>query len=61
MALWIEATDGVSVQRRKLKDHVSLDRAIEIARDRAENDYLGLDFFVVDECGNELFSVCYEG
>ena len=58
MALWIEATDGVSVQRRKLKDHVSLDRAIEIARNCSENDFLGLDFFIVDEAGNDLFSIC---
>ena len=55
--LKIEAFDGVSSQVRKFKPHVTLERAIEICKEHANNDYLGLTYSVLDENDNELFSI----
>lgn len=51
----IEATNGVDNQYKKLKPGMTLEEAKQKMIDLFQEDYLGLDYYLLDENGNELF------
>ena len=53
----IEITDGITRQTRKLKENVSIDRAKELLKELFEDDYLGLDYYLLDDVDNEILAL----
>ena len=53
----IEITDGITRQTRKLKDNMSIDRAKELLKELFEDDYLGLDYYLLDDADNEILAM----
>ncbi len=53
----IEITDGITRQTRKLKDNMSIDRAKELLKELFEDDYLGLDYYLLDDADNEILAL----
>ena len=51
---FIEISDGVNRQVRKLKDGTSKDRAMQILQRLAENDESCLAYTLLDESENEI-------
>ena len=51
---FIEISDGVNRQVRKLKDGTSKDRAMQILQRLAENDESCLAYSLLDESENEI-------
>lgn len=51
---FIEISDGVNRQTRKLKDGTSRDRAMEVLQRLAENDESFLIYSLLDEFENEI-------
>ena len=53
----IEITDGITRQTRKLKDNMSIDRAKELLKELFEDDYLVLDYYLLDDADNEILAM----
>lgn len=53
----IEITDGITRQTRKLKENISIDRAKELLKELFEDDYLGLDYYLLDDADNEILAL----
>lgn len=51
----IETTNGVDNQYKKFKPGTTLEEAKQKMIDLFQEDYLGLDYYLLDEHGNELF------
>lgn len=61
MALYkIEATDGISTQTMKFKKPVTLEVAKEKLQQLFEDDYLGLDYYLLDSADNEIMALIQE-
>lgn len=53
----IEITDGITRQTRKLKENMSIDKAKELLKELFEDDYLGLDYYLLDDADNEILAL----
>ena len=53
----IEITDGITRQTRKLKENMSIERAKELLKELFEDDYLGLDYYLLDDADNEILAL----
>lgn len=52
--MYIVASDGVTTQVRKLKATVSLPKAKMLVENLRDTDYLGLEYWLEDDDGNEI-------
>ena len=48
------ATDGVTTQKAKLKSNIQRREAEAIIEEIFEDDYLGLNYYLEDDNGNEI-------
>jgi len=55
--LRIEATDGMQNQYKRLKPGTTIEEANEIMQQLFDDDYLGLDYYLLDDNDNELYSL----
>ena len=54
--MYIVASNGVETQARKLKSTVSLPKAKTLVENLRDTDYLGLEYWLEDDDGNEIES-----
>lgn len=54
--MYIEISDGVTTQKRKLKPDVTLDRASAIVEAMWQADDMGYSYYLTDDAGNELLA-----
>lgn len=52
--MYIVASDDVTTQIRKLKPTVSLQKAKMLVKNLQDTDYLGLEYWLEDDDGNEI-------
>ena len=52
--MYIVASDDVTTQVRKLKPTVSLQKAKMMVQNLRDTDYLGLEYWLEDDDGNEI-------
>lgn len=52
--MYIVASNGVETQARKLKSTVSLPKAKTLVENLRDTDYLGLEYWLEDDDGNEI-------
>ena len=52
--MYIEASDDVTTQIRKLKPTVSLQKAKMMVQNLRDTDFLGLEYWLEDDEGNEI-------
>lgn len=52
--MYIVASDDVTTQIRKLKPTVSLQKAKMMVQNLRDTDYLGLEYWLEDDDGNEI-------
>lgn len=52
--MYVVASDGVTTQARKLKATVSLPKAKMLVENLRDTDYLGLEYWLEDDDGNEI-------
>lgn len=52
--MYIVASDDVTTQIRKLKPTVSLQKAKMIVQNLRDTDFLGLEYWLEDDEGNEI-------
>ena len=52
----ITISDGVTTQTRKLKPHVTKERAMEILENLYNNDYMCYSYYLLDENDNEIIA-----
>lgn len=52
--MYIVASDDVTTQIRKLKPTVSLQKAKMMVENLRDTDYLGLEYWLEDDEGNEI-------
>lgn len=52
--MYIVASDGTETQAKKLKSTVSLPKAKMLVRNLQDTDYLGLEYWLEDDDGNEI-------
>ena len=56
MKIEIVSPDEVTTQTRKLKSHVTRERAEELLEQMAAEDYLGCSYYLLDDEDNELLA-----
>lgn len=52
--MYIVASNGVETQARKLKSTVSLPKTKMLVENLRDTDYLGLEYWLEDDDGNEI-------
>lgn len=52
--MYIVASDGVTTQARKLKPTISVPKAKMLVKNLQDTDYLGLEYWLEDDDGNEI-------
>ena len=52
--MYVVASDGVTTQAKKLKPTVSLPKAKMLVENLRDTDYLGLEYWLEDDEGNEI-------
>ena len=52
--MYIVASNGVETQARKLKTTVSLPKVKMLVENLRDTDYLGLEYWLEDDDGNEI-------
>lgn len=52
--MYIVASNGVKTQARKLKSTVSFPKAKMLVENLRDTDYLGLEYWLEDDDGNEI-------
>lgn len=52
--MYIVASDGTEIQTKKLKSTVSLPKAKMLIQNLRDTDYLGLEYWLEDDDGNEI-------
>lgn len=52
--MYIVASNGVETQSKKLKSTVSLPKAKMLVENLRDTDYLGLEYWLEDDDGNEI-------
>lgn len=52
--MYIVASNGVETQARKLKSTVSLPKAKMLVENLQDTDFLGLEYWLEDDDGNEI-------
>lgn len=52
--MYIVASNGVETQSKKLKSTVSLQKAKMLVENLRDTDYLGLEYWLEDDDGNEI-------
>lgn len=52
--MYVVASDGVETQAKKLKPTVSLPKAKMLVENLRDTDYLGLEYWLEDDEGNEI-------
>lgn len=52
--MYIVASDDITTQVRKLKPTVSLQKAKMMVQNLRDTDYLGLEYWLEDDDGNEI-------
>ena len=52
--MYVVASDGVEIQAKKLKPTVSLPKAKMLVKNLQDTDYLGLEYWLEDDEGNEI-------
>lgn len=52
----IAISDGINTQTRKLKPHVTKERASEILENLYNDDYMGYSYYLLDENDNEILA-----
>lgn len=52
--MYVVASDGVTTQVRKLKPTVSLQKAKMMVQNLRDTDFLGLEYWLEDDEGNEI-------
>lgn len=52
--MYVVASDGVEIQAKKLKPTVSLPKAKMLVENLRDTDYLGLEYWLEDDEGNEI-------
>lgn len=52
--MYVVASDGVTTQARKLKPTVSVPKAKMLVKNLQDTDYLGLEYWLEDDDGNEI-------
>lgn len=52
--MYIVASNGVETQARKLKSTVSLPKVKMLVENLRDTDYLGLEYWLEDDDGNEI-------
>lgn len=50
----IYATDGIVTQKANLKENIQRREAEAIIEEMLEDDYLGLNYYLEDDNGNEI-------
>lgn len=54
--MYIEISDGVTTQRRKLKPSVTIARAEALLEEMWNADEMGYSYYLVDENGTEILA-----
>ena len=52
--MYVVASDDITTQVRKLKPTVSLQKAKMMVQNLRDTDYLGLEYWLEDDDGNEI-------
>lgn len=56
----IEATDGITTQTTRFKKPVTLEVAKNKLQELFDDDYLGLDYYLLDSADNEIMALTQE-